>query len=108
MDHLIELKPDGYIVNYAQKFTTEMGKRAAQQALLPAVGKQAMEPTNRGKDANLLWFNASFVLGWPGGRFMASASKACSGVDRVISSTGAPASLEPCRRRAQRPATRHG
>ena len=30
---------------------------------LPAIGKQALKHTNTATDANLLWDNASFVLG---------------------------------------------
>ena len=74
LDYLIELKPDGSIVNFSQKFTMEKGKRAGQQALLPAIGKQAMKHTNSGKDANLLWDNASFVLGWQDRRSIKLAS----------------------------------
>ena len=64
IDYLIELKPDGQCINFQTKFTFEKGKRVSWPALLPAIGKQSLKHTNSGKDANLLWDNASFVLGW--------------------------------------------
>ena len=64
LDYLIELAPDGSCTNLLSRFTVEKGKRKTWSALLPAIGKQALKHTNSGKDANLLWDNASFVLGW--------------------------------------------
>jgi CRISPR-associated protein Csd1 len=39
------------------------GRRLSHPCLLPYIGKQALKHTNSGKDANLLWDNATFVLG---------------------------------------------
>ena len=64
LDYLIELRPDGSCANLLSRFTVEKGKRVTWSALLPAIGKQALKHTNSGKDANLLWDNASFALGW--------------------------------------------
>ena len=64
LDYVLVLRGDGECVNLLTQFTLEKGKRIARAALLPAIGKQALKHTNSGKDANLLWDNASFVLGW--------------------------------------------
>lgn len=41
----------------------QKGKTVPAERLVPAIGKQALKHTNSGKDANLLWDNAGFVLG---------------------------------------------
>lgn len=64
LDYVLVLRSDGQCVNLLTQFSVEKGKRIAKAALLPAIGKQALKHTNSGKDANLLWDNASFVLGW--------------------------------------------
>lgn len=58
------------VVNHEGKFerldceqTTKNGKRLSHFCLLPYIGKQALKHTMSGKDANLLWDNATFVLG---------------------------------------------
>lgn len=64
LDYLLVLKPDGECINLIPQFIVEKDKRVSRSALLPAIGKQALKHTNSGKDANLLWDNASFALGW--------------------------------------------
>ncbi len=63
VDYLIVLEPDGNCTNIETLFELEKNKAKARSMLLPAIGKQAAKHTNSGKDANLLWDNASFVLG---------------------------------------------
>lgn len=64
VDYLIVLSLQGECVNLEQKFSIEKGKyHYDKMYFLPAIGKQAMKHTNSGKDANLLWDNASFVFG---------------------------------------------
>lgn len=63
VDYVLVLQADGDCVDLQQVYTVEKGKRLGRPELLPAIGKQALKHTNSGKDANLLWDNASFVLG---------------------------------------------
>lgn len=63
LDYLIVLREDGECIDLQQCFTVEKEKRVGVSELMPAIGKQALKHTNSGKDANLLWDNASFVLG---------------------------------------------
>ncbi|MCO5123024.1 MAG: type I-C CRISPR-associated protein Cas8c/Csd1 [Rhizobacter sp.] len=63
LDYIIVLRDDGQCVDLQPLFTVENGKRVGRPELLPSIGKQALKHTNSGKDANLLWDNASFVLG---------------------------------------------
>lgn len=63
VDYVLVLQADGDCIDLQQRFTVEKGKRIGSSELLPAIGKQSLKHTNSGKDANLLWDNASFVLG---------------------------------------------
>ena len=63
LDYILTLRADGECLDLQANFTLEKGKLTSGTALLPAIGKQALKHTNSGKDANLLWDNASFVLG---------------------------------------------
>jgi len=63
LDYVIVLSPEGECVQLDQRFSLEKGKIVSKSEFLPAIGKQAMKHTNSGKDANLLWDNASFVFG---------------------------------------------
>jgi CRISPR-associated protein Csd1 len=64
LDYILVLGPDGECLDLHSNFALKNGKSVSGSALLPAIGKQALKHTNSGKDANLLWDNASFVLGW--------------------------------------------
>jgi CRISPR-associated protein Csd1 len=63
VDYCLVLEHDGRCVQIEQKFEVVKGRRIGQSWLLPSIGKQALKHTNSGKDANLLWDNASFALG---------------------------------------------
>lgn len=63
IDYVIVISEDGTCKNIEQRFSIEKNKIISKQEFLPAIGKQAMKHTNSGKDANLLWDNAGFVLG---------------------------------------------
>lgn len=63
VDYVLVLQANGECLDLQQIYTLEKGKRIGASELLPSIGKQALKHTNSGKDANLLWDNASFVLG---------------------------------------------
>lgn len=63
IDFLIELDSSGNYLGLSSLQELDGKKRIAKSMLVPSIGKQAMKHTNSGKDANLLWDNASFVLG---------------------------------------------
>lgn len=63
VDHILVLNADGNCINIEPVGELKKGKTIPHEMLLPAIGKQAMKHTNSGKDANLLWDNASFSLG---------------------------------------------
>jgi CRISPR-associated protein Csd1 len=63
VDYVVVLDHSGVCVNLVTHFRQEGVKRIARPMLLPSIGKQALKHTNSGKDANLLWDNASFALG---------------------------------------------
>lgn len=63
IDYVVVLDDGGTCVNLLAQFKQEGAKRIAQAMLVPSVGKQALKHTISGKDANLLWDNASFALG---------------------------------------------
>ena len=63
IDYVVVINENGECINFDPVFTKEKGKAVALDVLLPAIGKQALKHSNSGKDANLLWDNASFVLG---------------------------------------------
>ncbi|RME60968.1 type I-C CRISPR-associated protein Cas8c/Csd1, partial [Candidatus Parcubacteria bacterium] len=64
VDYVVVLDRTGRCIQLEQRFHLEKGKPVAKNEFLPAIGKQAMKHTNSGKDANLLWDNASFVFGF--------------------------------------------
>lgn len=63
VDYIIVLNEQGECVNLEAIGEQKKGKTVPREKLVTAIGKQAMKHTNSGKDANLLWDNASFVLG---------------------------------------------
>ncbi|MES2370773.1 MAG: type I-C CRISPR-associated protein Cas8c/Csd1 [Pseudomonadota bacterium] len=63
VDYIIVLDEQGECVNLEAVGEQKKGKTVPSEKLVTAIGKQAMKHTNSGKDANLLWDNASFVLG---------------------------------------------
>jgi len=62
-DYVIVLNEQGKCVNLQLIGEERKGKIVPRELLVTAIGKQAMKHTNSGKDANLLWDNASFVFG---------------------------------------------
>ncbi|MDP1680430.1 MAG: type I-C CRISPR-associated protein Cas8c/Csd1 [Burkholderiales bacterium] len=63
VDYIVVLDAEGNCINIEPVGELKKGKTIPREMLLPAIGKQAMKHTNSGKDANLLWDNASFSLG---------------------------------------------
>ncbi|MHB8252973.1 MAG: type I-C CRISPR-associated protein Cas8c/Csd1 [Acidiferrobacter sp.] len=63
VDYTVVLDTDGNCLNIEPAGELKHGKTIPREMLLPAIGKQGMKHTNSGKDANLLWDNASFSLG---------------------------------------------
>ena len=63
IDYVAVIRPGGECVHFEPAFQKAEGKRGGVSVLLPAIGKQALKHSNSGRDANLLWDNASFVLG---------------------------------------------
>lgn len=63
VDYIVVLNAQGECVNLESIGEIKKGKTVPSERLVTAIGKQAMKHTNSGKDANLLWDNASFVLG---------------------------------------------
>lgn len=63
VDYVVVLDEQGECVNLEALGEQKKGKTVPSEKLVTAIGKQAMKHTNSGKDANLLWDNASFVLG---------------------------------------------
>ena len=63
IDFLLDLDPDGNIQGISDLRETEGRKKVPRSLDVPNIGKQALKHTNSGKDANLLWDNASFVFG---------------------------------------------
>lgn len=63
IDFVIELDTDGKFLGIQCLQEQEGKKKIPKPMLVPNIGKQAVKHTNSGKDANLLWDNASFVLG---------------------------------------------
>lgn len=64
VDYFIVLARGGTCMSIDDNGSMEGKKRIAQHELVPAIGKQALKHTNSGKDANLLWDSAAFVLGF--------------------------------------------
>lgn len=63
VDYVLVLNAQGECINLESIGEIKKGKTVPSERLVTAIGKQAMKHTNSGKDANLLWDNASFVLG---------------------------------------------
>jgi len=63
VDYVLTLDAKGLCTGLDAIWVQHGGKRRSADVLVTAVGKQALKHTNSGKDANLLWDNASFVLG---------------------------------------------
>lgn len=63
VDYELVLDTGGNCVAFKALGEIRKGKKVAEERLVTAIGKQAMKHTNSGKDANLLWDNASFVFG---------------------------------------------
>jgi CRISPR-associated protein Csd1 len=63
IDFVIVLNHEGKFERLDCEQTIKDGKRLSHPCLLPYIGKQALKHTMSGKDANLLWDNATFVLG---------------------------------------------
>ncbi len=63
VDYVVVLDERGACVNLEALGEQKKGKTIPSERLVTAIGKQAMKHTNSGKDANLLWDNASFVFG---------------------------------------------
>ncbi|MBN1578404.1 MAG: type I-C CRISPR-associated protein Cas8c/Csd1 [Chitinispirillaceae bacterium] len=63
IDFLIELDDDGNYIDVKDLRENDGKKKTSRPMNVPNIGKQSLKHTNSGKDANLLWDNASFVLG---------------------------------------------
>lgn len=63
VDYVVVLNVEGGCVNLEPIGEVKKGKTIPSERLVTAIGKQAMKHTNSGKDANLLWDNASFIFG---------------------------------------------
>lgn len=64
IDFIVEIRPDGTAGQLTCCQVIEKKKRRPGVARrLPNIGKQSLKHNNSGKDANLLWDNASFALG---------------------------------------------
>jgi CRISPR-associated protein Csd1 len=64
IDFIVEIRPDGTAAQLTCCQIIEKKKRRPGVAKrLPNIGKQSLKHNNSGKDANLLWDNASFALG---------------------------------------------
>lgn len=63
VDYVVVLDGQGMCVGLDAIGELKKGKTIPAERLVTAIGKQAMKHTNSGKDANLLWDNASFVFG---------------------------------------------
>lgn len=63
VDYVLVLDEQGECINIEAIGEQRKGKTVPREMLVTAIGKQAMKHTNSGKDANLLWDNASFVFG---------------------------------------------
>lgn len=63
IDFLVDVDMDGNIHSIEDLRELEGRKKIPHPFDVPNIGKQALKHTNSGKDANLLWDNASFVFG---------------------------------------------
>ncbi|MBS7349349.1 MAG: type I-C CRISPR-associated protein Cas8c/Csd1, partial [Comamonas sp.] len=63
VDYELVLTAQGECVAFKAIGDIQKGKVVSASRLVTAIGKQALKHNNSGKDANLLWDNASFVFG---------------------------------------------
>ena len=63
VDFAVVLNMNGAFVSLQTLFDKKDNRRIPFSRLLPYIGKQARKHTNSSEDANLLWDNATFVLG---------------------------------------------
>jgi CRISPR-associated protein Csd1 len=63
IDFLIDLDVNGNIQGVADLRELEGKKKISHPIDVPNIGNQALKHSNSGKDANLLWDNASFIFG---------------------------------------------
>lgn len=63
IDFLINLDLEGNIQSIADLREGEGKKKFSHPMDVPNIGNQALKHSNSGKDANLLWDNASFIFG---------------------------------------------
>ena len=63
LDFLIDLDPDGNILDIADLRDSQGKKKISHSIDVPNIGTQALKHSNSGQDANLLWDNSSFVFG---------------------------------------------
>jgi CRISPR-associated protein Csd1 len=63
IDFLIDLDLEGNIQDIEDLREFEGKKKVSHLFYIPNIGNQALKHSNSGKDANLLWDNASFVFG---------------------------------------------
>lgn len=63
VDYFLVLDRQGECVGLEANYRLEKSKLIARSEMVPAIGKQSLKHTNSGKDANLLWDNASFFFG---------------------------------------------
>lgn len=63
VDYELVLNTQGDCIAIKALGDNQKGKIVPAERLVTAIGKQALKHTNSGKDANLLWDNAGFVLG---------------------------------------------
>ena len=63
IDFILDIDIYGNVRNIEDLRESEGRKKVSRSFNLPNIGKQALKHTNSGKDANLLWDNASFVFG---------------------------------------------
>lgn len=64
IDFIVEIRPDGTAAQLkCCQIFEKKNRRPGVARRLPNIGKQSLKHNNSGKDANLLWDNASFALG---------------------------------------------
>jgi CRISPR-associated protein Csd1 len=63
IDFVVVLNESGNFVRLQNIRQPDRKRMVGRPTMLPFIGKQALKHANSGKDANLLWDNASFVFG---------------------------------------------
>ena len=64
IDYFMVLSREGKCLDIAENTVQQKKHKVAKEELVPSIGKQSLKHTNSGKDANLLWDNAAFALGY--------------------------------------------